>query len=176
MTKQQMLFGAIIFIFTNTTTPILSPSIDRTILVSYQKDKDFVFDSGIRTEINGNPLFLYLYYERLQREVSPVFQYIKIIEFIKDKNFKELSTLGQLEREESYAFKGPDRQIFKEYAAINAALYCHDTEQVLDFEDNLHNIGAIIYGTRKLEHCNLYREYLKEQKLNEEETFTEKSS
>jgi hypothetical protein len=187
MTIKQMIFSAMIFVSLKncaTIMPTEAPSINQDVPV----EKDFVFYKGILTNIEGNDLWSYLNFERLQANPTPVFKDIKVVEFTKNNNFEEIGTLGLLEKANHGGFgesvairsmansrgvtkrhKAPSSPVIvarvEKHIAMNNAIYCGSVEQVADYDGNLHYVGAIIYRTQKLERCAFYREYLAQQKL-----------
>jgi len=152
MTIKQMIFALIIF--GSTDGFIFSISLPE---ISHQGD--FVFDKGKRTKIKGNDLSKYFCCNGYQENPTPVFGYTKVVECVRDKEFKEIKTLGSLEKIQALP------RHFAEHIRLNNVIYCDDVEQREDYDGNLQSVGAIIYGTQNLERCSLFREYFKQQKL-----------
>ncbi len=184
MITKQMMFMSMIFMVTGSCMPSESP----IEAVASSLEKDFVFFSGVPTVIEGNDLWSYLNFERLQARPTPVFKDTKVVEFTKDNEFQEIGTLGSLEksnRERSRELEvirnmaiprgsAKNRQApnkpavvakFEKHAGMNNAIYCPNVAQVADYDGKLHHVGAIIYRTQNLERCAFYREYLAQQKL-----------
>lgn len=155
MTTKQMILAAMIFVSADSFTQYNS--------------KDFAFNHGKFTEINGNDISGYLCVGRFQLNPSYVFEYIRVIECTKDKKMMEVGTLGSLEKKYSsylgVIFKSTVAHRFEEFVSMNNAIYCADIEQKMNYYDELENIGAIVYGTRDVKDCALLREYLKQQEL-----------
>jgi hypothetical protein len=158
MTKKQMLFGAII---------LISMSNLICLTVRAYQNKDFVFNKRMFTSINGNSIYSYLYLQRTQSNPSYVFKHTRVVECSKDKKFTEVGTLGSLEKVYRLRSFGSKTSVdkFEKFAKMNNAIYCCNVEQKLNYYDSLENVGAIIYGTQKLEDCPLFKEYLAQQKL-----------
>jgi len=121
--------------------------------------KDFVFDKGYLTQIHGNCIWAYLIHFRYQKKTVPGFKHIRVIKLTKDKKFKEIGTLGSLEKGSVFVLKK-----FEKHSIVSNAIYCDDVEEVEDYDGNLHSIGAIVYRTRDLKYCSLVREFVKQQK------------
>ena len=157
-----MLFGAIVFISMNSFISSIAKS---------PQHKDFVFDRRMHTQINGNSIFDYVYFNREQSNPSYVFKHTRVVECSKDKQLQEVGTLGSLEKEQSlarvYGLKARVNR-FEKYAKMNNAIYCYDIEQKLNYFDNLESVGAIIYGTQSVEDCSRFKEYLRQQELAKE--------
>lgn len=161
MTKKQMLFGAIIFISINNLTVLTAKT---------SQQNDFVFNEEMHTRINGNSLFMYLHVSRQQSNPSYVFKHTRVVECSKDKKLQEVGTLGSLEKEKKSSIFGSKTTVdrFEKFAKMNNAIYCYDIEQKLNYNDNLENVGAVMYGTQDVSDCALLKEYLRQQKLAEE--------
>lgn len=185
MTTKQMMFASMIFITTNSF--LLIPAECPVAQEASSSKIDFVFYKGIVTRIDGNDLWTYLNFERHQENPTTVFKDTKVVEFTKDKEFQEVGTFGSLEKANrdrtrevisiksmgsargfTKSHKVPNKPEvvakFEKHVTMNNAIYCHDVEQVVDYDGNLHRIGAIIYRTQNLERCSFYREYVAQQK------------
>ncbi|HLJ31743.1 MAG TPA: hypothetical protein VKU36_04855 [Candidatus Babeliales bacterium] len=128
--------------------------------------KDFVFEYGIRTRIHNNNILQYLEYHRVQGLIIPAFRHIRVMELTKDKKFKEVGTLGSLEKEKIHL---TDNKFIK-HAMVNNAIYCGEVELAKDYDGKLYPIGAIVYRTQDLENCALVKEYIEQQKAAQQKT------
>ena len=184
MITRQMMFMGMIFMVTGSCMPSESP----IEAVASSLEKDFVFFGGVTTVIEGNDLWSYLNFERLQEKPTPIFKDTKVVEFTKDNEFQEVGTLGSLEkanrertrelevirnmaipRGSAKRHQTPNKPAvvakFEKHAVMNNAIYCTNVAQVTDYDGKQHYVGAIVYGTQNLERCAFYREYLAQQKL-----------
>jgi len=162
MTKKQILFTIITFVSTNSfsfDSSFVNTTHCNMSIPTISPQGDFVFDRGGETKINGNNIRKYFRFKGYQENPTPVFQYIRVIEVTKDKDFQEIGTIGAgIKRKKSY-------EKFRKHIKMNNAIYCDDVEEVEDYDGNMHSIGAIVYGTQNLKNCPLVREFIALQKL-----------
>ncbi len=146
---KQMMFGLIVFIAMNSVT--------FTILEACES-KNFVFKNGMNTYIGGDSIHRRLNALWWHSQPDPVFKYTRIV-MLKNKQFKEIGTLDKIAKNHHFIDSDEFSEI-KEHGNMNNAIYCYDVEQMPDYDDKLCNVGAVIFGTRNLEYCSLFKQYV----------------
>jgi hypothetical protein len=139
-----------------------------------------VFDKGSRVEIDGNELFSWLHLDGYQSNPSPDFEKTMVIKLKKNGNYDTQFQLKDIKKAYS---KGRLGRSFEEdkkirqweklhyYAKANNAIECPDLIQFLNKDDELKDITVVIYGTQKVRHCELYKEFLEKQKQEKDMEF-----
>ena len=169
MTTKQMIFMSIIIsthTFIMPSEPVFMtrthPQINLANNYGMSQQRDFIFNDGPNTLINGHSTHDYF---MDNTQITPMFQFTRVIEVAKNKTFKEIGTLKSMRK--SMYLGEIQRSKLSKHVRMNNAVYCYDVEQVADYDGNLHHVGAILYRTRDINNCSLFKEFLKQQELAE---------
>ena len=150
MTTKQMMFVMMIFISMNSFT---------FTTIEASEPKNFVFNNGMNTQIGGNIIHRRLCAMWRRSQPTSVFKHTRVVMLNKNKRLQEIGTLEEISKNASFVVSDQYDNLSK-HGEMNNAIYCDNVEQKLDYDDKLCNVGAIIFGTRDLKYCSLFKEYL----------------
>lgn len=159
-------------IFAKISIYIFGEQINNDNLVNQPK----VFNKGC-AEISGTDLFMYVYVGGYQKNPYPEFKRTTIVKLKKNGSYDTQFQLGDIRKGLD---KGPNGRTildnkkleqwhkFDLYAKANNGIECPDLIELVNREGELKPVTVAIYGTQNVKHCQLYKEYLKQQKVEKD--------